>query len=119
MTNVKKYTKEEVKGAIQGKFGTVKNYAAIKGISAAAMSERIKKPSSKFVYELKKDGILIEYSFLIEGDSKQKNKDADNIMGGSQTDNLPNDIVYLKELLKAKEQTIEAQKQLIENLKKR
>lgn len=65
MSTYKKYTKEEVKGAVQGKFGTIKNYAEFKGISKAAMLERISKPSSKFIYELKKDGVLIALSFFL------------------------------------------------------
>lgn len=65
MSTYKKYTKEEVKGAVQGKFGIIKNYAEFKGISKAAMLERISKPSSKFIYELKKDGVLIALSFFL------------------------------------------------------
>ena len=64
MASNKIYTKEFVKEAVRNKFGTIKNYAEFKKISRAAMSERISKPSSKFIFELKKDGVLEDNSLI-------------------------------------------------------
>ena len=62
MSTIKKYTKEEVKEAIQDKYGTIKEYAELKKVSPASLSGRISKPSPKFVKQLKKEGILIDNS---------------------------------------------------------
>lgn len=56
------YTKEIVKRAIKGRYGTIKKYAEKKDITEDAMYERLQYLSDNFISELKQDGILIDIS---------------------------------------------------------
>ena len=94
--------KEAIKKAIQKKFGTVKRYADLKGISEASMSERISNHSTNAMYGFEQDGIIIDSSFN-RGDNSPGDS---NIGDGIELAKLQAQIELLKEQLKEKDARI-------------
>lgn len=69
-------TSEEIKEKIQIKFGTLQAYADFKGESLQGLSKKIKKPSKKFLLQLREDGIIEQqgYRRVMTGDDFDKLK---------------------------------------------
>lgn len=108
----KKITKDEIRRAIIYKYGSIENYAEVIGTKRQNIYDKISNRSAKFLKELKDNGVVLNNGIQIGKAGMNNNKGSINFgADNSEVESLKNEIVMLKELLKAKDKVIE----LLEN----
>jgi preprotein translocase subunit YajC len=113
-----KFAEKELRDAIIMAFGSIDEYAKKTNVARANIYQKIERQSSKFLKELKDNGVVINSGGQIGKMDANNNKGTINISANNEIEKLKNEIEkqnneieMLKELIKAKDKVI----QLLEN----